>query len=192
MRLHNQYHRLACTEKDFKDHLASTPMPQAGSPTIWPGCQELHPAWPWMLPGMGHPQPLGGSIKYSSNYILSQSNQENKIHCSRSSGLRVLHMRGEFFVLCKTEGPGHTAVLQFWMHLVQSAGTSLLLHTHMSSTRFKTAHSLLWSDKLWGMFIMKSSVKVLLLVNMSFLVTIWPSSPVSSLRQLETSLKVRN
>jgi len=43
-------------EKDHKDHLVSTPLLCAGSPTTRPGCPEPHPAWPWMPP-MGHPQP---------------------------------------------------------------------------------------------------------------------------------------
>jgi len=48
---------MAWVENDLKDHLVSTPLPQAGSPTTRPGCPELHPAWPWMHLGMGHPQP---------------------------------------------------------------------------------------------------------------------------------------
>ena len=40
-------------ERDLKDHLVSTPLPWAWSPTTRPSCPELHPAWP---PGMGHPQ----------------------------------------------------------------------------------------------------------------------------------------
>jgi len=41
---------MAWVEKDHNDHLVSTPLLCAGSPTI-------SPAWPWMPPGMGHPQP---------------------------------------------------------------------------------------------------------------------------------------
>ena len=33
------------------------PLLCAGSPTTKPGCPKPHPAWPWMPPGMGHPQP---------------------------------------------------------------------------------------------------------------------------------------
>jgi len=44
-------------KKDHNDHLVSTPLLCAGSPTTRPGCPEPHPAWPWMPPGMGHPQP---------------------------------------------------------------------------------------------------------------------------------------
>jgi len=36
---------------------SSNPLLCAGSPTTRPGCPEPHPAWPWMPPGMGHPQP---------------------------------------------------------------------------------------------------------------------------------------
>jgi len=49
----SQNHRMAWVEKDHNDHLVSTPMPWAGSPTTRPGCQESHPAWPWMHPGTG-------------------------------------------------------------------------------------------------------------------------------------------
>ena len=50
-------HRMAWVEKDHNDHLVSTPLLCAGSPTTTPGCPEPYPAWPWMPPGMGHPQP---------------------------------------------------------------------------------------------------------------------------------------
>ena len=39
-------HRMAWVEKDLKDHLVSTPLLCAGSPTTRPGCPEPHPAWP--------------------------------------------------------------------------------------------------------------------------------------------------
>ena len=51
------YHRMAWVEKDHSDHVVSTPLLCAGSPTTRPGCPEPHPAWPWMPPGMGHPHP---------------------------------------------------------------------------------------------------------------------------------------
>ena len=38
------YHRTAWVEKDLKDHLVSTPLLCAGSPTTRPGCPEPHPA----------------------------------------------------------------------------------------------------------------------------------------------------
>ena len=44
-------------EKDHNDHLASTLLLCAGSPTIRPGCPEPPSAWLSMPPGMGHPQP---------------------------------------------------------------------------------------------------------------------------------------
>jgi len=49
--------RMAWVEKDHNDHLFSTPLLCAGSPTSRPGCPEPHPAWPWMPPGVGHPHP---------------------------------------------------------------------------------------------------------------------------------------
>ena len=39
---------------DLKDHLVPTSLPWAGTP----GCSNLHPAWPWALPGRGQPQLL--------------------------------------------------------------------------------------------------------------------------------------
>jgi len=39
--------------RDLKDHLVPTPMPWAGTPSTRPGCSELHPTWPWTLPGRG-------------------------------------------------------------------------------------------------------------------------------------------
>ena len=36
---------------------SSNPLLCSGSPTSRPGCPEPHPAWPWMHPEMGHPQP---------------------------------------------------------------------------------------------------------------------------------------
>jgi len=49
-------HGMAWVEKDHNDHLVSTPLRWAGSPTTRPGCPAPHPAW--MSPGMGYPQPL--------------------------------------------------------------------------------------------------------------------------------------
>ena len=54
---HRVNHRKAWVEKDHNDHPVSTPLLCAGSPTTRPGCPVPHPAWPWMPPGMGHPQP---------------------------------------------------------------------------------------------------------------------------------------
>ena len=48
---------MAWVEKDYNAHLVSTHLLCAGLPTIRTGCPEPHPAWPWMPPGMGHPQP---------------------------------------------------------------------------------------------------------------------------------------
>jgi len=47
---------MAWVKKDHNDHWVSTPLPCTGLPTSRPGCPEPHPAWPWMPPGMGHPQ----------------------------------------------------------------------------------------------------------------------------------------
>ena len=54
---HRMNDRTAWVEKDHNDHRVSTPLLCAGSPTTRPGCPEPHPAWPWMPPGMGYPQP---------------------------------------------------------------------------------------------------------------------------------------
>ena len=55
--IESEDHRMAWVEKDHNDHPVSTPLLCAGSPTTRPGCPEPHPAWPWMPPEMGHPQP---------------------------------------------------------------------------------------------------------------------------------------
>jgi len=44
--------------RDLKDHLVPTPLPSAGTSSTRPGCSELHPTWPWTLPGRGQPQLL--------------------------------------------------------------------------------------------------------------------------------------
>ena len=41
----SQNHRMAWVEKDLKDHLVSTPLPQAGPPTTRPGCPEPNPVF---------------------------------------------------------------------------------------------------------------------------------------------------
>jgi len=38
---------MAWVEKDHNDHVVSTSLLCAGSPTTRPGCPEPHPAWPW-------------------------------------------------------------------------------------------------------------------------------------------------
>lgn len=43
-------------EKGYNDHLLSTPLLWAESPTIRPDCPEPPPAWRWMPPGMEHPR----------------------------------------------------------------------------------------------------------------------------------------
>jgi len=49
-----QNRRMAWVEKSHNDHLVSTPLLCAGSPTTRPDCPEPHPAWLWMLPGRGY------------------------------------------------------------------------------------------------------------------------------------------
>jgi len=50
--------------RDLKDHLVPTPLPWASSTR--PGCSELHPTWPWTLPGRGHPQLLWATCASAS------------------------------------------------------------------------------------------------------------------------------
>lgn len=40
----------------IKDHLIPCPLPEAGAPLTRPSCSKPQPTWPWMLPGMMHPQ----------------------------------------------------------------------------------------------------------------------------------------
>ena len=44
--------------RDLKDHLVPTCLSWAGTSSTRPGCSELHPTWPWTLPGRGQPQLL--------------------------------------------------------------------------------------------------------------------------------------
>ena len=61
------------TRRDLKDHEALTPLPQSGQSTSTfntrPGCPGPHPTWPWIPPGMRHPQPLWAAC--SSTSLLS-------------------------------------------------------------------------------------------------------------------------
>jgi len=52
--------------RDLKDHLVPTPLPSAGTSSTRPGCSELHPAWPWTLPGRGQPQLLWADCSSAS------------------------------------------------------------------------------------------------------------------------------
>ena len=51
-------HRMVWVGRDLKDHLVPPPLPSAGTSSTRPGCSELHPTWPWALPGRGQPQLL--------------------------------------------------------------------------------------------------------------------------------------
>ena len=56
--LESQNHRMVRVWKDLKDHRVPTSLPWAGTSATRPGCSELHPTWPWALPGRGQPQLL--------------------------------------------------------------------------------------------------------------------------------------
>jgi len=66
---------MARVEKDHNDHLISTPLLCAGSPTSRSGCSEPHPAWPCLHPEMGHPD-LGSALKqiFQLGYLNSCAN----------------------------------------------------------------------------------------------------------------------
>ena len=57
-KLHTEQYAVRRVRRDRKDHLVPTPLPWAGTPSTRPGCSKPHPAWPWTLPGRGHPQLL--------------------------------------------------------------------------------------------------------------------------------------
>jgi len=63
---------MAWVEKYLKDHLASTLLSRAGSPTTRPGCPEPHPAWPWMHLGMGHSQSPWATCSSQGNPVPSE------------------------------------------------------------------------------------------------------------------------
>jgi len=67
----SQTHRMAWVGKDHNDHVVPTPLLCAGVPTTRPGCPEPHPVWPWMPPGMGHPQPPWAKIHLLCSYLLN-------------------------------------------------------------------------------------------------------------------------
>jgi len=61
-----------------EDHLVSKPLSWARTSSTRPGCSELHPTWPWTLPGRGQPQYLWATCycvsppswwKISSEYL---------------------------------------------------------------------------------------------------------------------------
>ena len=54
---------MAWVEKNHSDHLVSTPLLCAGSPTTRPGCPEPHPTWPWIPPEMSIHNFLGQPVQ---------------------------------------------------------------------------------------------------------------------------------
>jgi len=42
-------HRMVCVGRDLIDHLVTTPLPWAGTPSTTSGYSKPHPTWPWML-----------------------------------------------------------------------------------------------------------------------------------------------
>ena len=59
-------HRMVWVGRDLEDHLFPTPLPWAGTSSTSPGCSELHPTWPWILPGRGQPQLLWATCARAS------------------------------------------------------------------------------------------------------------------------------
>ena len=53
-------------EGTFKDHLVQQPPCHGQTPSTRPACSKPHPAWPWTLPGRGHPQLLWASCASAS------------------------------------------------------------------------------------------------------------------------------
>ena len=51
--IESENHRMIKVGRDLEDHLVPTTLPWAGTFSTRPGCSELHPAWPWTLPGSG-------------------------------------------------------------------------------------------------------------------------------------------
>ena len=64
--IESQNHRMVWVGRDLKDHLFPTPLPWAGTSSTRPGCSELHPTWPWALPGRGQPQLLWAACPSAS------------------------------------------------------------------------------------------------------------------------------
>jgi len=51
------YHTMVWTGRDHRDYLVPSPLLWARIPLTKQGFSKPHPAWPWTLPGRGHPLP---------------------------------------------------------------------------------------------------------------------------------------
>ena len=84
---------MAWVEKDHNDHLISTPLLCARSPTTRPGCPEPHPAW---IPASHHP--FAASVFQVWHHKLNQIMPQSKMWVSvpqNIAHLRKLHAAEE-------------------------------------------------------------------------------------------------
>jgi len=135
-------YRMTWVEKDHNDHWVSTPLLCAGSPTTRLGCPEPHPAWPWMPPGMGHPQPPWATWSSASppsmwKNFLSVSNL-NLPCLSLKPFLLVLLL--STLVNSRTPSCLYAECSQSWNMLakVQPSGSAYLLTWHTALFFFQT------------------------------------------------------
>lgn len=61
--------------------------PAMGSATHQLSCPGPHPAWPWVSPGMGHPQLLWAALPYIPQNVLKRRMCEDKRPFSEVSGI---------------------------------------------------------------------------------------------------------
>jgi len=79
------------------------PLLYAGSTTSRPGCPEPHPAWPWMPPGMGHPQPpwatcscvFRKTVAWYGVKSITGKNNSRKMRCPLASGRAATYREHE-------------------------------------------------------------------------------------------------
>ena len=121
-------------EKDYNDHLVSTPLLHAGSPTTRPGCPESHPAWPWMPPGMGHLQHPWATCSSASPPLVWKNHEQvhrgfSPARCEEGSDLLEVteYRKVETFVLLGT-------VLWIQIFLLDIKKSSSFLKKYMCCT----------------------------------------------------------
>jgi len=107
---------MAWFEKDHSDHLVSIPLLGAGSPVTRPGGPKPHPAWPWMPPGMGHPQSLWTTCS-SASIVARASSSESVWLCAVSEyrGRDVPTFQRFYSILRLLQSAGRTAEPCCWM-----------------------------------------------------------------------------
>lgn len=121
-------------EKGIKDNLVPAHLPWAETSSTKPGCPEPCPAWPWALPGKGHPQLLLRNV-FQSPMTPTRKN------FFITSNLNLLSFSLNLFYLLVTDPmcgtwESHLNRLQYGigletthLHFVSGGGSDLFLNT---------------------------------------------------------------